>query len=253
NGKQVASGSDDGTIKIWDATSGSCVKTLEGHGGWVRSVTFSHDGKQVASGSDDGTIKIWDATSGSCVKTLEGHSGWVRSVTFSHDGKQVASGSDDGTIKIWDATSGSCVKTLEGHGGWVRSVTFSHDGKQVASGLDDGTIKIWDAISGSCIQTISINSTVTDVFFDHANAYLHTNIGRIQIATTHTESFNQLDNPKCSSYGLGQANCWITCNGQNVLWLPQEYRPYTSAMRGRKMALICHPGRVLIFSFSQDV
>ncbi|KAK3995703.1 hypothetical protein QBC44DRAFT_319239 [Cladorrhinum sp. PSN332] len=124
DGKQVASGSADGTIKIWDATSGSCVKTLEGHGDSVRSVTFSYDGKQVASGSDDGTIKIWDATSGSCVKTLEGHGDSVRSVTFSHDGKQVASGSDDGTIKIWDATLGSCVKTLEGHCGWVRSVTL---------------------------------------------------------------------------------------------------------------------------------
>ena len=100
DGKQVVSGSDDKTIKIWDASSGACHKTLEGHSGWVYSVAFSHDGKQVVSGSDDATIKIWDARSGACAKTLEGHSLWVYSVAFSHDGKQVVSGSDDETIKI---------------------------------------------------------------------------------------------------------------------------------------------------------
>jgi WD40 repeat protein len=67
----VASGSDDGTVKIWEAGSGACIKTLEGHGDWVRSVAFSPDGTRVASGSDDGTVKIWEAGSGACVKTLE--------------------------------------------------------------------------------------------------------------------------------------------------------------------------------------
>jgi WD40 repeat protein len=59
-GKQVASGSDDETIKLWDATTGDLQQTLTGHSGPVRAVAFSRDGKQIASGSDDQTINLWD-------------------------------------------------------------------------------------------------------------------------------------------------------------------------------------------------
>jgi WD40 repeat protein len=48
-----------GIIKIWDANTGECLKTLDGHSGWVRSVAFSPDGTKIISGSFDDTIKIW--------------------------------------------------------------------------------------------------------------------------------------------------------------------------------------------------
>ncbi|KAK4660754.1 hypothetical protein QC762_0022210 [Podospora pseudocomata] len=190
DGQRVASGSRDKTIKIWDTASGSCTQTLEGHGSWVLSVGFSPDGQRVASGSGDRTIKIWDTASGSCTQTLEGHGDFVLSVAFSRDGQRVASGSDDNTIKIWDTASGSCTQTLEGHGDLVWSVAFSPDGQRMASGSDDKTIKIWDTASGSCTQTINVGLTATHLSFDHANAYINTNIGRIQIATATMESPN---------------------------------------------------------------
>ncbi|KAK3349887.1 beta transducin-like protein HET-E2C [Lasiosphaeria hispida] len=154
DGQQLASGSGDETIKIWDPASGQCRQTLEGHDSWVRSVTFSPDGQQLASGSSDKTIKIWDPASGQCRQTLEGHDSSVQSVAFSPDGQQLASGSSDKTIKIWDPASGQCRQTLEGHDSSVRSVTFSPDGQQLASGSDDKTIKIWDPASGQCRQTL---------------------------------------------------------------------------------------------------
>ncbi|KAK4441876.1 hypothetical protein QBC34DRAFT_458153, partial [Podospora aff. communis PSN243] len=159
DGQQLASGSGDQTIKIWDTTSGQCLQTLEGHSSWVSSVTFSPDGQQLASGSGDQTIKIWDTTSGQCLQTLEGHSNSVWSVTFSPDGQQLASGSGDQTIKIWDTTSGQCLQTLEGHSYSVSSVTFSPDGQQLASGSYDKTIKIWDTASGQCLQTLEGHSS----------------------------------------------------------------------------------------------
>ena len=69
--KLVVSGSDDQTIKIWNASSGDCLQTLAGHNDWVRSVAFSHDSKLVVSGSFDQTIKIWNASSGDCLQTLQ--------------------------------------------------------------------------------------------------------------------------------------------------------------------------------------
>ncbi|KAF3763158.1 hypothetical protein M406DRAFT_84049 [Cryphonectria parasitica EP155] len=158
DGQHIASGSDDRTIKIWNAESGACISTLEGHSDWVRCIAFSPDGQHIASGSDDGTIKIWNAESGACISTLEGHSAWVRCIAFSPDGQHIASGSDDGTIKIWNAESGACISTLEGHSDWVRCIAFSPDGQHIASGSDDGTIKIWNAESGACISTLEGHS-----------------------------------------------------------------------------------------------
>jgi WD40 repeat protein len=70
---RLASASGDGTVKIWDASSGACLHTLKGHSDWVRSVVFSHDSARLVSASDDRTIKIWDASSGECLQTLKGH------------------------------------------------------------------------------------------------------------------------------------------------------------------------------------
>jgi len=129
--RYIASGSDDGTVKIWDAALGEVKQTREGHGSQVTSVSFSPDGRYIASGSGDCSVKIWDAASGEVKQTLEGHDHLVRSVAFSPDGRYIASGSDDQTVKIWDAASGEVKQTLEGHGGTVRSVFFSPDGRYI--------------------------------------------------------------------------------------------------------------------------
>jgi WD40 repeat protein len=111
----LASASDDDTFKIWKASSGVCLQTLEGHSNGVRSVAFSHDSTRLASASYDDTVKLWDASSGACLQTLEGHSSGVSSVAFSHDSTRLASASGDCTVKIWDVGSGACLRTLEGH------------------------------------------------------------------------------------------------------------------------------------------
>ncbi|SLM35266.1 nacht and wd40 domain protein, partial [Lasallia pustulata] len=126
-GKQLASGSRDNTVRIWDAATGATLQTLKGHSGPVRAVAFSPDGKQLVSGSEDNTVRIWDAATGATLQTLKGHSGPVRAVAFSPDGKQLVSDSEDNTVRIWDAAMGATLQTLEGHSGWANSVAFSPD------------------------------------------------------------------------------------------------------------------------------
>src|SRR5205807_1165088 len=98
--EQLASGSDDRTIKLWDPATGSALQTLTGHTDWVRAVAYSPDGKQLASASDDHTIKLWDPATGAALQMLTDHTGIVRAVAYSPDGKQLASSSGDDTVKL---------------------------------------------------------------------------------------------------------------------------------------------------------
>ena len=87
DGKLLASGSADNSIKLWNVASGRELRTLSGHTAPVSSVAFSPDGKVLASGSWDTTIKLWDVASGRELRTLTGHTDKVNSVAFSPDGQ----------------------------------------------------------------------------------------------------------------------------------------------------------------------
>eukprot|EP01048_Picozoa_sp_COSAG05_P019263 COSAG05_NODE_2972_length_2450_cov_68.754573_1_plen_651_part_10 len=113
----------DKTVRIWDAVTGECEQTLEGHSRGVTSASFSPDGTKVVSGSNDETVRLWDAVTGECEQTLEGHSAGVMSASFSPDGTKVVSGSNDETVRIWDAVTGECEQTLEGHSSDVSSAS----------------------------------------------------------------------------------------------------------------------------------
>src|SRR5258706_14842172 len=95
NGARVVTGSDDHTIRIWDAESGAVVgEPLTGHTNLVSSVAYSPDGRHIISGSSDRTIRIWDAKTGAAVgNPLEGHTKSVTSVAYSPDGRHIISGS----------------------------------------------------------------------------------------------------------------------------------------------------------------
>ncbi|KAI9651467.1 MAG: hypothetical protein M1829_002802 [Trizodia sp. TS-e1964] len=251
--KLLASASGDTTLKIWDTASGSCLLTLEGHSNAVDSVAFSHDDKLLASASYDNTLKIWDTASGSCLRTLEGHSNGVNSVAFSHNDKLLASASGDTTLKIWDTTSGCCLLTLGGHSSWVNSVAFSHDDKLLASASYDSTLKIWDMTSGSCVQTLSVNTILYNISFDTTDQYFYTQLGAIALGvplaltTTPISDINQT--PRRHGYGISFDKKWITYKSENFLWLPSEYRPICSAVRGSTVVIGCPSGRVLILNF----
>lgn len=186
NSDNLATGSSDGSVKIWNAPKKTKLRCLKGHTGSVVSLHF--DGRTVVSGSQDNTIRIWDVPTGSCSKVLPVDD--VDCVKF--DKSRIVTGSMNNPIKIWDFPSGECKASLpvksagtfcldflgkclvsgssldvvhtwdmercervsffEGHCDWVLDVQF--DENKVMSASRDRTAKVWDLRSSSCCMNL---------------------------------------------------------------------------------------------------
>ena len=194
DGRLLASGSSDKTIKLWEVSTGRLLKTLKGHVEDVNSVAFSPDGRLLAGGGDDSVIKLWEVSTGKLMYTFKGSWNGVLSIAFSPDGKYLASGSRDGILRIWrvstgkllyaveeenwvtsvsfspngellasgvnytiklrDVSTGRLLRTFTGHKHYTISISFSPDGKYLASGSQDDTIKLWDVSTGKLLYTL---------------------------------------------------------------------------------------------------
>ena len=144
----------------------------------------------------------------------------------------------------------SCLQTLEGHTDSVTSVVFSHDDKRVASASHDHTVKIWDAASGKCLQTLQVGTILRKICFDATDQCLHTEIGDVILDGSVASSVvPSTAAHRCRGYGLSSDGIWITCNSENLVWLPSEYRPSSSAVTASTIAIGCASGRVLVFNF----
>ena len=165
DGRTIASGSSDKTVRVWDLRRRKLKATLEGHTESILSVTFSPDGSRLASGCGDGAIHLWDPATGEHKVALIGNNLFTRpaslprrkgdppnitararsavtSLVFSPDGKTLVNGNREGTIHFWDMRTQQIKSTFSGHSG-LNSVAFSPDGHTLASGSSDGTILIW--------------------------------------------------------------------------------------------------------------
>jgi WD40 repeat protein len=157
DGRTVASGSWDHSLKLWDVASGRLLRSFEGHSDWVNSVAFAPDGRTVLSGSSDGTLKLWGVESGRLLRTFEG-SRLVFSVAFAPDGRTALSGNLDKTLKLWDVATGQLLRSFEGHSNYVHSVAFAPDGRTVLSASADKSLKLWDVTSGRLLRSFEGHS-----------------------------------------------------------------------------------------------
>jgi serine/threonine protein kinase len=154
DGKWLASGSTDKTIKLWVTATGKLLGTLR-HGYAVNAMGISADGNWLASAGDDGTVRLWEAKTGAQRGALNGYGYALYAMAFSPDGKLLAAGGKDRTVFIWNVNDGKRLHALDGHTNDIYALAFSPDGKYLASAGMDKTLRIWNVANGQEAMNLS--------------------------------------------------------------------------------------------------
>jgi WD40 repeat protein len=160
DGKMLAAGNKNGSIRVWDVESGAVVREFPSIGTdlvWNAHMVFSPDSKLLATvGNTDisRAIRILSLESGKEAVRCSGHPTGASSVAFSPDGARLVSGGLRGRVRVWDAKTGKETVRILSHLGDVRSVSFLPDGRSVVTKSIDGTIRLWDGPTGNLLSTL---------------------------------------------------------------------------------------------------
>jgi WD40 repeat protein len=262
DGNTLASGSEDGTVILWDVETSTPALRLTNHRDDVWSVAFSPDGQTLASASLDRSVILWNIPAQPALgQPYVAHSADVYSLRFvdqtmlsgggdailrwtddrpalamptgdlnavtialSPDGQKAASGGLDGAVRLWDITSGESIgQPLMGHNNAVIAVTLSDDGQLLASGDDNGVILLWD-LSG----------------WAEAQGERAKHASPLQILAGHTDGIQAL------AFSLdGKTLASGSKDNMVIVWDVQTGKPIFEPLAG-------HTSRVLSLAFSPD-
>ncbi|KAJ0429733.1 putative transcription factor WD40-like family [Helianthus annuus] len=168
SGERVLTAAYDGTVKMWDVRTDTCVATVGRSSSAVLCMEYDDSTGVLAAAGRDGVANIWDIRSGRQMHKLLGHSKWIRSIRMVGD--TVITGSDDWTARMWSISRGTCDAVLACHGGPVLCVDYSKSDRGVITGSSDGLVRFWENEDGGGLKS-SKNVTI------HSGAVLSINAG----------------------------------------------------------------------------
>lgn len=158
DGQLAATGAYDRTARLWDVSTGSCLRVLGDHDNWVHDVAFSPDGKLLASFDD--SVRIWNVEDGTLQQNIDKKTGLIIAAEYSADGRLAAAASAD-TVTLYNAATGAELFTLEGHSNTSGQVVFSPDSQLLAS-VSGGEICLWETSTGMLRHVLRSERTGSD-------------------------------------------------------------------------------------------
>jgi len=134
-GSVLASGLEDGVIKLWDTKTGRLKKTFKAHKHKITALSYNPNSSTlVSTGTEDGMIKFWDVKTGLSKQIFKESEEGVTALSYNPDGRILAAGSEDGTIKFWDVKTGQLKQTFKGGEAEISAISYSPDGRILAFG-----------------------------------------------------------------------------------------------------------------------
>ncbi len=234
-GTHLVSTGADATLKLWNATSGDLIRTIELDDGPATALAVQFG--RAVTGHKDGTIALWDLSNGAKIVTFKRNDANIWSVTFLSDSGRIAAAAHDWSVTIWDErNAGDPIHRFEGHKNAVQAISFSHGRSYIASGGADKSVKLWNASTMKLVRTYrKLTDFVTALAFspdgrDLAAASLD---GRIRIFSARSRSTRRIlrghskrvtalsyapgsKRYLASASGDGTARLWDTSRGRTI-------------------------------------
>lgn len=270
---QLAAGSQDSTIRIWDLEQLKYVNQLKNHREIVSSIAYNPAHQQLATGSHDTTITLWNSQTNEVAATLTEHIGRVHAVAYTKDGSSLISGGDDQTLKIWDPQTVNCIKNYYSCS-TIRSIACdSDDSRNVTIGLENGNIIMLDIRTHEPIGTMKENSfeisglsyhpreqTITSVSVDGTviewDLRIYEALSKNKLTLRYPTSIAH--HPRGKGYAIGSINTvtLFDSHGHSLAELPGHFDFVKSVVYnqdGTQLASCSRKDDIILWNLSENV
>ncbi|KAL6836721.1 Pfs, NACHT and WD domain protein [Trichoderma sp. SZMC 28015] len=237
--------SHESVLWLWSVATGECIHKFI-HNERAYSIAFSHDSSHIATASDK-SILLRSVDTGDCFREFIIREDIIHHLAFSHNSSLMVSASLK-VIHLWNIDRGERISAIHILKGYLSAVAFSNDSSLIVSSIHD-TIQLWRANTGECVYEFNTDTRRSINYLSPTSDGLHllTDLGTLTISPA-----EQII--RWGSYGFNKDYSWITWDGNNLLWLPMEYRPVILnrcfAMNETTLWVGCSSGRVWFMKFA---
>ncbi len=261
SGPLLVSAGNDGSVRLWDTTTGRGRRILRGHGRKVVSLAFSADGAQLAACGNDGAVRLWEPATGRRVRELTGHNDRLVSAVFAPGGPLLATSSSDGDVYVWNAASGEYQREIDAETDHVWAEAFSADGQILATANDDDTVRLWYRSTGAHVTTLAKHrGRVRSLSFTADGGGLATGCDDKYVRLwdlADSRLVAELEGHADRVYAVvhGPGDAWLASaswDGQAIVWQDGGPRHRLRGHTGRLWAAAAHPVRPLLATAGDD-